>query len=262
VVSGSGYAGVVVWVMDADGRVWSVSNVKPGGPERVRSAAQEAVALGEAGLTHQQLSRGGLVLSGGTANPDGRLGAGLKVRAVSAPGCPWSAEPLRSRFGAAREAPLMLLDLTVAASTETALLAVDVDGTPLRLLAPPTAPGTVFRDNLRLLAAAPGLRFLAVGRPSADSARTIELLAVGGGDLRLPDHLGGHADLGLDRLSAAFLIPSGPAPPFPPEIETVDPLSAFRRRLARVVSGGRRTLNSPESPPPSGSRRPACGEPS
>lgn len=246
IVTDSGYAGVVVWLVDADGQIWSVSDVKPGGPERVRSAAHAVVALGEAGLSHLKLSRGGMVLSGATANPDGRLGAGMKVRAVSAPGTPWSTEPLRSRFGAATaEARLMLLDLVLCGGTDDAILAIDTAGTGLHLVEPTGAHGTTFRDNLRLLATSPGLRILAVGRLSAPRPRTVELLAVGGGDLRLPDELGGHVDLGVDRLSMAFLSPSQPSPTFPQVVEVADPLAGFRRRFERVVSGGRRSLTVP-----------------
>jgi hypothetical protein len=242
VVSDAGYAGVVVWLLDADGRTWSVSDVKPGGPERVRAAAAGPVAVGESGLTHAALSRAGLLLSGATANDDRRLGAGSRVRAVAAPGTPWTAEPLRARFGTASAAPLQLLDLVVCGSTDDALVAVDPAGTALRLV--PPGRDTVGRDNLRLLARAPGLRLLAVARP-AGRHRTVELLAVGGGDLHLPEAWGGHADVGVDRLSPAHLRPGQEPPPLPDLHEPPDPLVALRRRWQRVVAGGRRTLTVP-----------------
>lgn len=247
VVSKAGYAGVVVWLVDADGRSWSVSDVKPGGAERVRAASESVVAIGEAQLTHRQLSRGGMILSGATANPGGRLGAGSKVRAVTTDGIPWTLDPLRSRFGPLRDAGegLLLLDLIVCGSVRDAVLAVDSEGAGIRLRPPASAHDSTFRDNLRLLGAAPGLRLLGVGRPSPRQVRAVELLAVGGGDLRLPESFGGHADLGIDRLSPAFLEPSGPAPMFPAQAESQDPLAALRRRYQRVISGGRGTLAVP-----------------
>lgn len=244
VVTGSGYAGVVVRLVGSDGLTWSVSDVKPGGPERVRSAAHGPVALGETGLTHRQLSRSGLLLSGATANADGRLGAGRAVRAVAAPGTRWTDEPLRNRFGAANAAPLLLLDLVLCSSTDSALLAVDIAGMPLRLVAPRQAPGRIGQDNQRVLAGAPGLHLLAVARP-ATGHRTAELLAVGGEDLRLPDEFSGNADLGIDRLSPAYLRPTREPQPWPGTEEPYDPLVALRRRWQRVVSGGRRTLTLP-----------------
>ena len=247
VVSKAGYAGVVVWLVDADGRAWSVSDVKPGGAEKVGAASESVVAIGESQLTHRQLSRGGIFLSGATANPEGRLGAGIKVGAVTADGTPWTAAPLRSRFGPLRDVRerLLLLDLTVCGSAHDAVLAIDSAGTGIRLQPPPAAHGATFRDNLRLLGSARGLRLLCVGRPSSRQVGAIEVLAVGGEDLSLPESFGGHADLGIDRLSSAFLQPSGPAPPFPARADTKDPLGALRRRIQRVVSGGRGTLTVP-----------------
>lgn len=119
VISDAGYAGVVVWLVDLDGRFWSVSDVRPGNADRVRSSAQGPVAVGETGLSHSQLSRAGMVLAGATANLEGRLGAGKNVRAVSARGTPWSDPPLRSLFAAANPGPLALLELTICGSTHT-----------------------------------------------------------------------------------------------------------------------------------------------
>lgn len=247
VLTDSGYAGVVVWLVDPSGGLWSVPDVRPGGPERISSAAHGPVAVGETGLTHRALSRSGMVVSGATANADGRLGAGKGVRAVSAPGTVWSQPPLRPLFGTGRAGPLMLLDLTLCGAVRNDLIAIDVAGTPLRLTVPRIGGTTAFRENLRLLAEVPGLRLLAVGRPSPDRPGAVELLAVGGEDVALPATLGGHADLGLDRLSPAWLRPSGPAPPLPDLTAAPDPLDAFTRRHERVVSGGRLTLTVPGS---------------
>lgn len=244
VVSKAGYAGVVVWLVDADGRAWSVSEVKPGGAERVRVASESAVAMGESQLTHRQLSRGGMILAGATANTEGQLGAGTKVRAVSGEGIPWTAAPLKNRFGPLQDVEnrLLFLDLIVCGSAHDAVLAIDSVGTGIRLQPPPAGQGTTFRDNLRLLGTAGGLRLLGVGRPSPRQVGAVELLAVGGGDLRLPESFGGHADLGIDRLSPAFLQPSGPPPDFPAPYDVTNPLGALHRRIQRVVSGGRGTL--------------------
>ncbi|GAB6901671.1 hypothetical protein [Kineosporia succinea] len=264
VISAAGYAGVVVWLTDAEGRLWSVSDVKPGGPERVPSSAGGPVAVGETGLSHRDLARAGMIMSAATANPEGRLGAGKGVQAVRAAGVGWTEPQLLSRFG-----PLgrpqrdvvgrhpKLLTLTVCGAERDAVLAVDDEGEGVRLVVPPGDHRQIHRDNLRLLAEKPGLRVLAIARPLPDengAARflgvpgTLELLAIGGGDLRLPAAMGGHADLGFDRLSVRFLRPSGPPPPFPPAGDVIDPLLAYRRRLERVVSGGRRTLSVPGVP--------------
>lgn len=267
VTSSAGYAGVVVWLTDAEGRLWSVSDVKPGGAERVVSSAAGPVAVGETGLSHRELARAGLIMASATANPDGRLGAGSGVRAVRAAGVAWTEPQLLGRFGGLNNRTAVpngarvpqLLSLTVCGSERDALLAVDDAGEGVRLVAPAGNARPVHRDNLRLLADRPGLRMLAMARPRPDDGSvapagflglpgTLELIAVGGGDLRLPAALNGHADLGFDRLSPRFLRPSGPPPPFPQAEAVSDPLLAFRRRLDRVVSGGRRTLSVPGVP--------------
>ncbi|WP_424190718.1 hypothetical protein ACOBQX_04690 [Actinokineospora sp. G85] len=94
VVASSGYGGVVTHLATEDGVLWTVQAVLPGGAERVVPAADGPVALGESGLSHRALGRGGLLLSGGTASADRRLGAGQAVRAVAAAGVDWSAPPL------------------------------------------------------------------------------------------------------------------------------------------------------------------------
>ncbi|GAB3239255.1 hypothetical protein [Kineosporia babensis] len=260
VVSSAGYAGVVVWLIDADGRLWSVSDVKPGGAERVPGSAAGAVAVGETGLSHRELSRAGMIMTAATANNDGRLGSGHAVGAVRAAGLAWTQPQLVRRFGVvnagtARANVPRLLDLTVCGHERAAVLAVDRAGTGVRLVAP---PGPVPQDNLRVLAGKAGLRFLAVARPRSDdvnaSARflgvpgTMELVSVGGAELRLPAVLNGHADLGFDRLNARSLRPSGPVPEYPQVSDVTDPLLGYRRRLERVVSGGRRTLSVPGVP--------------
>ncbi|GAA1340695.1 hypothetical protein GCM10009660_26190 [Catellatospora bangladeshensis] len=92
VVTTSGYGGVVTHLVDDSGALWTVPAIMPGGAERV-AVADGPVAIGESGLTQRRLGREGLLLSGGTASPDHRLGAGKAVRAVAAPGAPWDAPP-------------------------------------------------------------------------------------------------------------------------------------------------------------------------
>lgn len=98
VISATGYGGVVTHLVTDDGRWFSVADVKPGGPARARGAATAPVALGPAALNHAQLARGGLLITGATVSPDGRLGAGKGVRATPLTGLPWSSGPLAALF--------------------------------------------------------------------------------------------------------------------------------------------------------------------
>ncbi|MCF2532572.1 hypothetical protein [Yinghuangia soli] len=90
----SGHAGVVTYVVGPDRALRTVSDVMPGSANRIAGAAAKAVRMGDTALDHNALSRAGLLVSGATESPTGRLGAGSSVRAVSASGAAWDAEPL------------------------------------------------------------------------------------------------------------------------------------------------------------------------
>ncbi|MFD0427841.1 hypothetical protein ACFQ60_05270 [Streptomyces zhihengii] len=94
VVTDSGHGGARTWVAGADGRLYTVGDVAPGGVGRALGVADRAVRLGDSALTHRELGRAGLAVSGATVSPDGRLGAGKGVKAVSARGAAWTQQPL------------------------------------------------------------------------------------------------------------------------------------------------------------------------
>ncbi|WP_144125889.1 hypothetical protein [Catellatospora sichuanensis] len=267
VVAESGYAGTATYVVDRAGRLWTVTDVAPGGADRAARSGDTVVALGEAGLTHRELTRAGMIVSGGTASASGRLGAGRSVRAVRAAGAAWTEPPLRtlweepldqqvSRAFAALAEPvgdrlagsdLVFLSVRLSgAATGDAVLAETADGAPVVLTVADDHPELAYRDNLRLLGAAAGLELLVVGRPDPGRRATVEALSIGiapgtGDGLRLPAAWSGHADLGYDRLHRSQLLSGQQQAAVagrPPA--TGDPaLQLLRRHLERVVSGGR-----------------------
>ena len=277
VLAGSGHAGVVTWAADADGRLFRVPDVAPGGAERAAAAVERTVRLGDAALTHRELSRAGLVVSGATVSPDGRLGAGAAVRAVQAGGAGWHEPPLdrlwaepphrqaeRALAAAAlpedRRPPgaeLLFLDLTCRRPLRAAggdVLLADCAGLPIHLAAADEDPALAHRDNLRLLATAPGLRLRVVGRLVPGPEPRLRLLAAGrppgeaGQALRLAEPRA-HVDLGYDRLQRTDLPePAAAAPPgvAPAADEAAHaPLHLLRRRTDRAVAAGRRALALP-----------------
>ncbi|WP_405741784.1 SWIM zinc finger family protein [Streptomyces sp. NBC_00028] len=248
VISATGYGGVVTHVLADDGRWFSVADVKPGGPSRARGAATATVALGSGSLDHAQLSRGGLLISGATLSPDGRLGAGKGVRATPVPGLSWTSDPLGGLFSrplaetaAARLASgtatdpersgqqaeeLIGCDLVVVGANEDHLFAREVrpdgaateEGLLIRLVPANSHPGLAHAVNFRKLASRPGLRLRVVGRLDPDRAATLRPLAVGplpdgSATLRLPPEWRGHADLGYDRLEGVHFPPADELPP-------------------------------------------------
>ncbi|WP_053846590.1 SWIM zinc finger family protein [Streptomyces sp. NRRL B-24085] len=283
VISATGYGGVVTHVLAEDGRWFSVSDVKPGGPARARGAATATVALGAGSLDHAQLSRSGLLISGATLSPDGRLGAGKGVRATPVTGLSWTsgqlaplfARPLAQAAAAglapgdaperseAQAAELIGCDVVVVGAAGDHLLArelvpdgADREGLLIRLLPANGHPELAHAANFRKLAARPGLRLRLVGRLDPDRAATLRPLAVGPvpdgtATLRLPPEWAGHADLGYDRLEGAHFPTAAELPPvegpsaLPPDPVSEAPLWRLRRLVEVAVSGGRRAAAEP-----------------
>src|SRR5262249_22322952 len=158
VLTASGYAGAVTWTADARGRLYTVSDVAPGGAGRAVGTADRAVRIGDTALTHRELARAGLVVSGATVSPTGRLGAGAAVRAVRASGAEWRAEPLdrlwavpvAEQVGRALSGghDLLFLEVTLVGAVREAAgdcLLADCGGVPLRLTAAHDRPALPHR---------------------------------------------------------------------------------------------------------------------
>ncbi|MGV9404505.1 hypothetical protein [Streptomyces sp. NPDC003667] len=255
VLTATGYAGAVTWTADAEGRLYQVPDVAPGGAGRAAGAADRTVRVGDTALTHRELSRAGLAVSGATVSPSGRLGAGAGVRAVRASGAGWRADPLDRLWAvpageqAARALGgghgLLFLEVTLVGTVREAsgdCLLARCGGVLVRLTAAHDHPALPHRDNLRLLAAARRSRLRIVARLTpAPHPRALLLAAE---HPTLPDS---RVDLGLDRLQHADL-PSGSASPAPPAaVPAPDeaPVHLLGRRVRQAASGGRLVLSFP-----------------
>ncbi|MEU4924372.1 hypothetical protein AB0G29_34090 [Streptomyces parvus] len=264
VVTDSGHGGVRTWVAGADGRLFTVGDVAPGGVGRALGVADRAVRLGDSALTHRELGRAGLAVSGATVSPDGRLGAGKSVKAVTARGAAWTEPPLAALWEtppaeqAARAlrstsryadpdgtgSDLLFLDVELLGAVRepggTCLLALGEGGVPVRLTAADDDPALAHRDNLALLAAAPGTRLRIIGRliPAAHPRLTLLACSHPAGE--------GTIDLGFDRLRRADLpdpaAPAHVAPPQPAGPGGRSPLYLLERRVEQTVPAGRAAL--------------------
>ncbi|WBO67930.1 hypothetical protein [Streptomyces camelliae] len=252
VLTASGYAGAVTWTADAGGRLYQVSDVAPGGAGRALGAADRAVRIGDTALTHRQLSRAGLAVSGATVSPSGRLGAGAGVRAVAAAGAGWREEPLdrlwavpvAEQLGRALSGghDLLFLEVTLvgtAAEASGECLLAECGAVVLRLTRAHDDPALPHRDNLRLLAAARGSRLRIVARLIPAPHPRAQLLAA-----EHPVLSGTRVDVGFDRLQRTDLpaVPASLARPVPAAPEEA-PVHLLRRRVRQAVSGGRRVLS-------------------
>ncbi|MFE3518476.1 hypothetical protein [Streptomyces sp. NPDC059166] len=263
VVTDSGHGGARTWVAGPGGRLLTVGDVAPGGAGRALGVADRTVRLGDTALTHRELGRAGLAVAGATVSPDGRLGAGKGVKAVTARGVGWTESPLASLWepspsaqatralrSAARGpeqdgagSDLLFLDVEVLGAVEepggSCLHARCDDGTEVRLAVADDDPALAYRDNLMLLAAARGTRLRIIGRLVPAPLARLALLAcshpTGGGPI----------DLGLDRLRRADL-PEPAAVPRPRLSDagsgTHSPLYLLERRVEQTVTAGRGAL--------------------
>lgn len=255
VVATTGYGGVVTHLVDEDGLLWTIPAIMPGGVERVPAAANGPVAVGESGLTHRALGRAGLVLSGGTASPDRRLGAGQKVRAVAAKGVAWDEppvarlwqEPLTDQVARAFAA---FPDADRPASADLLFLDAEVlgpAGPTLRVAAGATEIDLTgdtdrTRENLRVLATAAGTRLRVIARLLPHLPGTATALAVHGDALTLPVALNNTVDLALDQLQRSH-VPAGNPRDLsrrqPPEHSVPPPLHPLRNLVHRIALAGR-----------------------
>ncbi|MFU8803527.1 MAG: SWIM zinc finger family protein, partial [Bradymonadaceae bacterium] len=272
VIAKSGYGGVVVTLADGGGVLWTISDVQPGGPERVRGAYTGAIAIGDVSMAPRELSRSGLFLQHAATSPDGRLSLGKNVRAVTSKVGDWSGEEVRALWDAplteqldrawtalctsVPERPagsdlLFIRGQVLGADGDALVLAAQPGGgeqtTPVRIVAPLIHETLHYRDNLRVLARAPGLSLSLVGRVIFDAPREVAGLAVSSEDMSLPESWQGRCNLGLDRLQTGYLSKTEEHPTLVAGFagsSATDPLDALRRRTDRLIYGGRMTLRA------------------
>lgn len=283
----SGYAGVVTYLMGDDGVMCSVSDVRPGSASRIREAWKTGVDMGGMTISHAELNRQGVLIQNATRSADGRLGGGESARAVTTKGEGWQSPSVAGQF----EVPLQeqiervfrwadVPDLErpagfdfvylkgVVAGACGADLLLRLEGSFVRLRIAADSDATLFRDNLTLLARAPGLRLRCVARMDPQSAGEAIALAVapdttsaldaddtngdadqdqdqGRPEFDLPDKFKGHVNLGLDQLERGHLSTANRSP-FEVDVSRdealEDGLDALRRRLRSLAMGGRHSL--------------------
>lgn len=82
VVTGSGFAGAVVTLVDSKGKFFSVGQTPPGTIDDVQRVWEGPVRLGDIHTSLRNFSQHKVTVSGGAASADGRIGSGKNVRAA------------------------------------------------------------------------------------------------------------------------------------------------------------------------------------
>jgi hypothetical protein len=267
VLTTSGFAGATTYLGDETGRLWTVSDVRPGGLADARGATDASITLGEARMSHRQAARAGLLVSGARASASGRLSSGTATQAVASTGRPWTEAPLAGlwaapadqirRYREALDLPasvrpaghdLAFLHGTLYTAHNGLTLSVDGVG-PVALVAAIAQPGLPAVANLRQLArAAAGRTAALVGRFAGP--RTVRALALAAD--WLPERFGAHVDLVAEALQRSDLPGSadpalGPDAAPPADVPAPAALDLLRHRVQRAVSGGRAAVRTPSA---------------
>jgi hypothetical protein len=273
VLTRSGFSGAAVYFLGEDQRIYSVSDVRPGDAQHARDAYLGGIEMGPLVQPARQLARGRYLGTDLTASEDGRLGRGKSVKIVEEGQSSWQVEAIQQRFGqpladqisavyAQTSSPadarpgswdfVYFAGVVLGALGPELLFQPDSPGSPVRLAIANESETLCFRENLRMLSHAPGLRLQVIARINLQEPALVFPLAISEaasasqkGDeprLEIPEALAGRICLGFDEIQRPWLRNARPAPVVlgSPHMlpERDDPLAALRRRwLAALLAG-------------------------
>lgn len=272
ILTKSGFAGAAAYFLGEDDHVYSASDVRPGDAQRAIDAYLGGIEIGPLVQPARQLSRGLYLGSDLTASLEGRLGRGKNIKIVEQGTSTWNADAFQKRF----QRPLteqwnavfanavlpadarpggwdfvFVKGAVLGAAGPELLFQIDSKRTPVRLAIANEAAPLKFRENLRMLAHAPGLRLQVIARINVQDPHVLLALAVAPSSdaaeektprLAPPETLAGRVFLGFDEIkrswligaqASAFVIADNAALAPPP-----NPLDLLQRRwIAAMLSG-------------------------
>jgi hypothetical protein len=282
ILTRSGFSGAAVYFLGEDDQIYTASDVRPGDAERARDSYLGGIEIGAMIQPAKQLARGLYLGTDLTASEDGRLGRGKAIKMSEQGPSSWRTEAIQERFrrplldqwnalytqaaqpADARSAGWDLIFVTgtvVGAVGPELLFRPELDNQPIRLAIENESESLYFRENLRMLSHAPGLRLEVIARVNLQEPRIVSPLAVAGLEredqttdeprLEIPQSFAGRLCLGFDEIQRHFLINAQTSPVVLSALdlqhETENPLSPLRRRwIATMLSGlvSRRTGNT------------------
>ena len=98
VLTESGYAGMVVYLRSKSGEWFTVSDVREGEAERIQSVWKGGIQIGNQSVAAQNLPGCEMLIRGGGASADGRLGLGQKSEMAWEAGERWLSDSLQAWF--------------------------------------------------------------------------------------------------------------------------------------------------------------------
>lgn len=282
IITRSGFSGAAVYFLGDDDHIYTASDIRPGEAERARDAYVGGIEIGALIQPAKQLARGLYLGTDLTASADGRLGRGKGIKIVEQGQSTWQAESIQARFrrplleqwnavyaqagepALARPAGwdfVFVVGTIVGAAGALLLLKPNLDTRPIRLAIENESESLYFRENLRMLSHAPGLRVQVIGRMNLQEPRIVSPLAAAQAEgvernddeprFELPQSFAGRICLGFDEIQRHHLICARTSavdlPALEEPHEDENPLSALERRwIASMLSGfvSQRTNNS------------------
>jgi hypothetical protein len=272
ILTRSGFAGAAVYFLGEDERIYSASDVRPGDAQLARDAYRGGIEIGSLIQPAKQLARGLYLGTEMTASPDGRLGRGKGIKIVEQGQSTWQVEAIQKRFRCSlpdqwnavyEQADLptearpvgwdfvFLQGVVLGAVGPELLFQSTGDAQPIRLAIENESESFYFRENLRMLSHAPGLRLEVIGRMNLQEPRIVSALAIAPMEgetnndeprLEISPSFADRICLGFDEIQHPFIRNIQPSPVIfaaqglPHEME--DPLLALRRRwMATMLSG-------------------------
>jgi hypothetical protein len=273
IIPRSGFSGAAAYFLGEDDRIYTASDVRLGDVQHARDAYLGGIEFGPMIQPAKQLARGLYFGTDLTASQDGRLGRGKGIKIVEQGSSTWQVEAIQERFrrplldqwnavyaltslpAAARPAgwDFVFLEGTVLGAVGPELLFEPIkDAQPIHLAIENDSESLYFRENLRMLSQAPGLRLQVIARVNLQESRVVSPLAVAQleGDaknddeprLEIPQSFAGRICLGFDEIQRHFLTNAQPAAVVTGgqflQHEKENLLSALRRRwIATMLSG-------------------------
>lgn len=278
-VTRSGYAGVVSYFADEDGRLYSVSDVRPGDAERISAAYRGGLDLGGVTSPHRDACRASLLMQHGSTSDDGRIGGGQKAKGVVQSSAGWTEPAIESLFARPLDEQITRVFEQLTLSEEQRRAGWDLlfvhgellggdgaslvlqlpDAAHLQLLCPSFADRLAFADNFRQLSRRQGaVRCIARLLPGEFGAAMLIALAQHANDdgqtaqaadsdglpaaWQLPEAWNGRVNVGLDKLQGSHLLKPSDRAELTAEVDRDaldDGLDSLRRRLRAIALGGR-----------------------
>ena len=275
ILTRSGFAGVVTYLVAEDGSLGTISNVRGGDESRVVEAWQTGADFGQLSTSHEKLNRTTVLVQKATRSNDGRLGGGQDCRAVIANDDGWDTPTIANQWNKPLHEQLdqcfthesrpetdrpagwdlvFLRGVILGGNGDELLFQPSAETPPMRLMVAQEHTSLAYRSNIELLSRVENLPVRCIVRVDLTTPGSAAVLAIGQDplaeksacELSLPDDFRGRVSLGIEELKRGHLTSASRTPVFAQhhfQAETItDGLESLRRWLGGLVLGGRHAL--------------------